>query len=97
MHHLEDIGDELAFHLAPGLGVEIGHLDEVIFLQDLLGKPRGSRRSRPTVAMLLPSLPRLCIWTEGRKMCLPDTGTLAAKPVTPQPPSSSPLTILSTG
>ena len=41
MHHLEDVGDELAFHLAPGLGVEIGHLDEVVFLQDLLGNPEG--------------------------------------------------------
>ena len=39
VHHLKDVGDELAFHLAPGLGVEIGHLDEVIFLQDLLGDP----------------------------------------------------------
>ena len=41
MYHLEDVGDELAFHLAPGLGVEIGHLDQVIFLQDLLGDPEG--------------------------------------------------------
>ncbi len=41
VHHLKDVGDELAFHLVPGLGVEIGHLDEVVFLQDLLGDPQG--------------------------------------------------------
>ncbi len=39
--HLEDVGDELGLHLAPGLGVQIGDLDEVIVIQDLLGNPEG--------------------------------------------------------
>ena len=41
MIHPEDLGDELGFHLAPGLGVQVGDLDQVIVIQDLLGNPQG--------------------------------------------------------
>ena len=39
----EDGGDELGLHLLAGLGVQVGDLDEVIVIQDLLGNPQGCR------------------------------------------------------
>ena len=39
--HPEDLGDEPGLHRGPGLGVQVGDLDQVIVVEDLLGNPQG--------------------------------------------------------
>ncbi len=39
--HPEDLGDEPGLHRGPGLGVQVGDLDQVIVIQDFLGHPQG--------------------------------------------------------
>ena len=89
MVHPEDRIDELGLHLGPGLGVQVGDLDEVIVIQDLLGDPQGLRvQAHRGDAAALAVAPVVHL-DGGGTMWRPATGTLAAKPVTPQPPSSA--------
>ena len=39
--HPEDLGDEPGLHRGPGLGVQVGDLNQVIVIQDFLGNPQG--------------------------------------------------------
>jgi hypothetical protein len=39
--HPEDLGDETGLHRGPGLGIQVGDLNQIIVIQDFLGNPQG--------------------------------------------------------
>jgi len=71
--------------------IKIGNLQQIIIIEKFLRHAQviGTQAGGRNAASF--ALPRLCICTDGSKMCLPPTGIEDANPVTPQPPSSSVL------
>ncbi len=77
--------------VAPGLGVQVSDLDQVIVIQDFLGHPQGvgiQAHGGDTAALAVAPVVHL---HRGLEDVAAGHRDAAAKPVTPQPPSSAAL------